>query len=120
MFGEVMKAGLRIPVCESYSMRRLASSRNLCRWMPPPETEYYASTQEAAVFHIWWQFTVVCLIGPLVSGGQVDVQGNVSVSTSQGLSPGCGGFLDMTHCASKVVFMGTFTRGGLQVRLRPA
>lgn len=46
---------------------------------------------------------------------EVSRSGDVNVSSFPGRSPGCGGFIDISQSARKVVFVGTFTSGGLHV-----
>ena len=47
---------------------------------------------------------------------EVSARGDVNVSSFPGRSPGCGGFIDISQSARKVLFVGTFKSGGLHVR----
>jgi propionate CoA-transferase len=48
---------------------------------------------------------------------EVDEEGNVNVSYFPPRTPGCGGFIDISQTAKRVIFVGTFTSGGLKVHL---
>eukprot|EP00241_Pyramimonas_parkeae_P001229 CAMPEP_0114259574 /NCGR_PEP_ID=MMETSP0058-20121206/19968_1 /TAXON_ID=36894 /ORGANISM="Pyramimonas parkeae, CCMP726" /LENGTH=568 /DNA_ID=CAMNT_0001374635 /DNA_START=153 /DNA_END=1859 /DNA_ORIENTATION=- len=50
---------------------------------------------------------------------EVDCFGNVNVSNfGAGRMPGCGGFVDISQSAQKVIFMGTLTSGGLRTSVK--
>jgi propionate CoA-transferase len=48
---------------------------------------------------------------------QTDAHGNVNVSKFNGRPVGCGGFVNITRSTRKLVFCGSFTAGGLDVKV---
>jgi propionate CoA-transferase len=53
-----------------------------------------------------------------MGAAEIDQNGNVNVSKFGTRVVGCGGFIDITQPAKQVVFLSTFTAGGLEVEIQ--
>lgn len=53
----------------------------------------------------------------VMGAAEIDVHGDINVSLFNGRPTGCGGFIDITQSASRIVFCSTLTAGDLDIAL---
>ena len=86
--------------------------------IPADRSVFGANINPAAIIDSTNVFDFFCGGGLNISFlgiGQIDKFGNVNVSKFNGIVPGCGGFIDITHKTRRIVFCGSFSAGGLDV-----
>lgn len=89
--------------------------------MPAEEAIFGATVNPTALIDIIDTFIffngggldVACL-----AFAQVDREGNVNVTRHGKVIHSCGGFVDITHRAKKIIFCGSFTAGGPKMEIR--
>lgn len=83
--------------------------------------QFSANINPSAIMDGLYQFDVIdgglCRFAALAFA-QFDAEGVVNVSRFGAANPGAGGFIDIAENARRLVFTGTFTTGGLDVRFR--
>lgn len=81
--------------------------------------QFSANINPSAIMDGLYQFDVIdgglCRFAALAFA-QFDAEGVVNVSRFGAANPGAGGFIDIAENARRLVFTGTFTTGGLDVR----
>ncbi|MHB1006539.1 MAG: acyl CoA:acetate/3-ketoacid CoA transferase [Chloroflexota bacterium] len=121
--GETVILGFGVPsmlpsiACEEGSMDQFTFTieHGAVGGVPLAGFQFGAAANPAAIVDCPTHFDFIAGGGvdlPCLSFAEVGADGSVNVSKLPNMLPGCGGFIDITHRAKRIVFCGTFTAGG--------